>query len=71
MYTYMLLQNVHGELSKTDKNALDIDAIYNLKLRKRQPKSTDGFTTDLNAKFPWPPIVPTQRECILHHCDKT
>jgi hypothetical protein len=29
----MLLQNVHGELSKTDKNALDIDAIYNLKLR--------------------------------------
>jgi hypothetical protein len=42
---------------------IDIDAIYNLK----QPDSTDSFTTTkLNAKFPWPPIMPIQRECILH-----
>ncbi|CAH1380721.1 unnamed protein product [Tenebrio molitor] len=40
-------------LLKTDNNALDIDAVYNLKLRKTY------FTTKLNAKFPWPPIMPT------------
>jgi hypothetical protein len=42
---------------------IDIDAIYNLK----QPDSTDSFTTTkLSAEFPWPPIMPKQRECILH-----
>jgi hypothetical protein len=46
--------------SKTDNNALDIDAIYNLKLRKTKPNSTDSFTTKLNAKFPWPPIISKQ-----------
>jgi hypothetical protein len=51
------------QTSKTDNNALDIDAIYNLKLRKTQPNSS--FTTKLNAKFPWPPIMPKQCECIL------
>jgi hypothetical protein len=41
---------------------IDIDAIYNLK----QPDSTDSFTTTkLNAKFPWPPIMPKQREPCL------
>jgi hypothetical protein len=55
------------QTSKTDNNALDIDAIYNLKLRKTEPNSTDSFTTKLNAKFPWPPIMPKQRECILHN----
>jgi hypothetical protein len=37
--------------SETENNVLDIGAIYNLKLRK-------SFTTKLNAKFPWPPIMP-------------
>jgi hypothetical protein len=54
------------QTSKTDKNALGIDAIYNLKLRKTQPNSTGIFTTKINAKFPWPPIMPKQRECILY-----
>jgi hypothetical protein len=58
------------ETSKTDNNALeslDIDAIYNLKLRKTQPNSTNSCSsTKLNAKFPWLPILPKQRECILH-----
>jgi hypothetical protein len=49
------------QTSKIDNDALDIDAIYNLKLN-----STDSFTTKLNAKFPWPPIMPKQRECILN-----
>jgi hypothetical protein len=31
------------QTSKTDNNALDIDAIYNLKLRKTKPNSTDSF----------------------------
>jgi hypothetical protein len=53
--------------SKTDNNALDIDAIYNLKFRETSPNSTDSFTTKLTATFPWPPIMPKQRECIL--CD--
>jgi hypothetical protein len=39
------------QTSKTDNNASDIDAIYNLKLRKTQPNSTESFTTKLNAKF--------------------
>jgi hypothetical protein len=47
------------QTSRTDNNALDIDAIYNLKLRK-----TDSLTTKLNAKFPCP-AMPKQRECIL------
>jgi hypothetical protein len=51
------------QTSKTGNNALDIDAIYNLKLRK--PNSNDSFTTKLNANFPWPLIMPKQRECIL------
>jgi hypothetical protein len=49
------------QTSKTDNSALDIDAIYNLKLRKTLANSTDGFTTKLNAKFPWPPIMPKPR----------
>jgi hypothetical protein len=49
------------QTTKTDNNALDIDAIYNLKFN-----STDSFTTKLNAKFPWPPIMSKQRERILH-----
>jgi hypothetical protein len=52
------------QTSKTDNNALDIDAIYNLKLRK-----TYSFTTKLNAKFPWPPIMPKQRKCIFSNFD--
>jgi hypothetical protein len=40
------------QTSKTDNNGLDIDAIYNLKLRKTKPNSTDSLTTKLNAKFP-------------------
>jgi hypothetical protein len=55
------------QISKTD-NALDIDAIYNLKLGKTSPNSTDSFTTKLNAKFPWPPIMPKQHECLLNLC---
>jgi hypothetical protein len=54
--------------SKTNNNALDIDAIYNLILKKIKSNSTDSFTIKLNAKFPWPlnpPIMPKQRECIL------
>jgi hypothetical protein len=31
------------QTSKTDNNALDIDAIYNLKLRKTLPNSTDSL----------------------------
>jgi hypothetical protein len=30
------------QTSKTDNNGLDIDAIYNLKLRKTQPNSTNS-----------------------------
>jgi hypothetical protein len=30
-----------------------------------KPNSTDSFTTKLNPKFPWPPIMPKQRERIL------
>jgi hypothetical protein len=37
------------QTSKTDNNALDIDAIYNLKLRKTKPNSTDSFTTKLKS----------------------
>jgi hypothetical protein len=55
------------QTSKTDNNALDIDAIYNLKLRKIESNSTDSFTTKLNAKLPWSPIMPKQRECILYY----
>jgi hypothetical protein len=54
------------QTSKTDNNALDIDAIYNLKLRKTLRNSTDSFTTKLNAKFPRPPIMPKQRELKLN-----
>jgi hypothetical protein len=36
------------QTSKTDNNVLDIDAIYNLKLRKTLPNSTDSFTIKLN-----------------------
>jgi hypothetical protein len=63
-----MLQNFPRYLlqtSKTDNNALDVDAIYNLRLRKTQPNSADSFTIKLNAKFPWPSIMPKQRECIL------
>jgi hypothetical protein len=60
MLSILLLQT-----SKTDNTALDIDAIYNLKLRKIYPNSTDSFTTKLNRKFPMPPIMPKQNECIL------
>jgi hypothetical protein len=49
------------QTSKIDNNALDIDAIYNLKFN-----STDSFTTKLNEKFPRPPIMSKQRERILH-----
>jgi hypothetical protein len=45
------------ETSKTDNNALAIDAIYNLKLRKHNLIQQ----IKLNAKFPWP----KQREWIL------
>jgi hypothetical protein len=48
------------QTSKTDNNALDIDAIYNLKFTQTQSNPTDSFTTKLNAKFPWPPIMPSQ-----------
>jgi hypothetical protein len=53
------------QTSKTDNDALDMEAIYNLKLRKTESNSVDSFTTKLNAKFPWLPIMPKQRECIL------
>jgi hypothetical protein len=53
------------QTSKTDHNALGVNAIYNLKLRKTYPNSTDSFISKLNAKFPWPPIMPKQRKCIL------
>jgi hypothetical protein len=43
------------ETSKTDNNALDIDALSNLKLTKTYHNSTDYFTAKLNANFPWPP----------------
>jgi hypothetical protein len=45
------------QTSKTDNNALDIDAIYNLKLRKHNLIQQ----IKLNAKFPWP----KQREWTL------
>jgi hypothetical protein len=54
----MLLSILLLQTSKTDNNVLDIDAIYNLKLIKTYPNSTDSFTIKLNAKFPWPPIMP-------------
>jgi hypothetical protein len=54
------------QISKTDNNALDIDAIYNLKIRKSA--STDSFTTKLNAKFPCLPLCQKKRECILQFC---
>jgi hypothetical protein len=53
MCEYFILQT-----SKTDNNALDNDAVYNLKLRKTSPNSTDSFT----ANFPWPPLMPKHRE---------
>jgi hypothetical protein len=56
------------QTSKTDNNALDIDAIYNLKLRKILPNSTDSFTTKLNAKFPWPPIMNLRRVFFSDQC---
>jgi hypothetical protein len=43
-----------SEYSSIANNPLDIGAIYNLKLRKTEPNSTDSCTTKLNAKFPWP-----------------
>jgi hypothetical protein len=52
------------QASTTDNNALSIDAIYNLKLNLIQ--QTVLLYTKLNAKFPWPPIMPKQRKCILH-----
>jgi hypothetical protein len=52
------------QTSKTGNNALDIDAIYNLKLGKHN-LIQQSFTTKLNTKFPWPPIVLKERECIL------
>jgi hypothetical protein len=38
------------QTSKTDSNALDIAAVYNL-------KHTALSTNKLNAKFPWPSIM--------------
>jgi hypothetical protein len=32
---------------------------------EKQPNPTDRFTTKLNAKFPWTPIMAKQRECCL------
>jgi hypothetical protein len=43
-----------SQTSKTNNNALNFDAIYNLKFRKTPSNSTDSFTTKLNAKFSWP-----------------
>jgi hypothetical protein len=54
--------------SKTDNNALDIDAIYNLKLKKKH-NLIQHFITKLNVKCPWPTIMPKQRECILE-CER-
>jgi hypothetical protein len=55
------------QTSKTDNNALDIDAFITSKLEKH---NSTHFITKLNAKFPWPSIMPKQRECILHYyCD--
>jgi hypothetical protein len=34
-------------------------------LEKHNLIQTDSFTTKLNAKFPWPPIMPKQHEYIL------
>jgi hypothetical protein len=53
------------QTSKTDDNALDNDAVYNLKLRKTKPNSTDSFTANLNTLFPWPPLMPKHRECYI------
>jgi hypothetical protein len=49
------------QTSKTDNSALDIDA-SNL---EKHNLIKHSFTTKLNAKFPWPPIMSNQRECIL------
>jgi hypothetical protein len=46
------------QTNKTDSNALDIDAIYNLKLRKTYPNATD--------KISMASIMPKQRECLLY-----
>jgi hypothetical protein len=53
---------IHWPMYKscTIHNALDIDAIYNLK-----HNLTDSFTTKFNAKYPWLPIMTKQHECIL------
>jgi hypothetical protein len=39
------------QTSKTDNNALDIDAIYNLKLRKTLPNSTDSLLPNEMQNF--------------------
>jgi hypothetical protein len=44
------------QTSKTDNNALDIDAIYNLKLKKHNLIQQTALFIKLNAKFPWPPL---------------
>jgi hypothetical protein len=49
------------QISKTDNIALDIDA-SNFEKHNRIQHS---FSTKLNAKVPWPPIMSNQRECIL------
>jgi hypothetical protein len=61
MCEYFILQT-----SKTDNNALDNDAVYNLKLRKTSPNSTDSFTANLNALFPWPPLMPKHRQWHIY-----
>jgi hypothetical protein len=33
---------------------------------EKQSNLTHSFTTKLNAKCPWPPILPKQPEYILH-----
>jgi hypothetical protein len=45
------------ETSKTDNNALDIGALYNLKLRKHN-------LIQQTALLPWPPIIPKQRKAF-------
>jgi hypothetical protein len=45
------------QTSKTDNNALDMTLFITSNLEKHP---TDSFTTKLNAKFPWPPIMPKQ-----------
>jgi hypothetical protein len=72
MWTYQnehnMLLNFPGFLSilllqtsKTDNNALVIDAIYNHKLKKHNLVRQ----TALPLKFSWPAIMTKQRECIL------